>query len=485
MGKVFPIVNVLGMVIMLFSTAMLLPLGISMWYGDAAEKAFLVGIGVTFVSGLFLWLATERFKRDLKARDGFLLVVMIWAGLTAFAAIPLLLSVENLSFTDAYFESMSGFTTTGATVLSGLDALPPSVNVWRTELHWIGGMGIIVLAVAILPLLGVGGMQMYKAETPGPMKDNKLTPRITETAKGLWLVYVGLTAACLLALRVAGMSWLDALIHSFSTLGTGGFSSHDASIGYYHSPLIEGVLMVFMLLAGLNFSTHFLVLRRKSFAPFRSDPEVKVYLAVVLLSSVALAFYLRLQGVYPDFWVALRYAAFNTVSIATTTGFATTNYGVWPVFAPLWMLFLGMFCTSSGSTGGGIKMVRAQLLFKQGFREMNKLIHPRGQLPVKLASQIVPNQIVFAVLAFMFLYLACLVALTFVLLLSGMDFISALTAVLACMNTIGPGLNQIGPASTYAGLSDFQTWVCTFSMLLGRLEVFTLLVVLTPSFWRK
>lgn len=485
MGKIFPIANVLGLVIALFSVTMLLPLGISLSLGDGAQHAFITGIGATFASGLLLWLATYRYRRELKVRDGFLLVVMIWAGITAFATIPLLLDIKGLSFAHAYFESMSGVTTTGATVLVGLDYLPPSINVWRAELHWIGGMGIIVLAVAILPLLGVGGMQMYKAETPGPMKDTKLTPRITETAKGLWLAYFGLTLACFLALWAAGMTWLDALIHAFSTLGTGGFSSHDASIAYFHSPLIEGILMVFMMLAGVNFTTHFLVLRQRSLGAYRNDTEVKTYVAVVLFSSVALALFLWERGVYGDFWTALRYASFNTISIATTTGFATTDYSTWPLFAPLWMLFLGMFTTCSGSTGGGIKMIRAQLLFKQGLREMSRLLHPQALMPVKLREQIVPNQIVFAVLAFFFLYAICLVVLTFLLVASGMDLDTALSAIIACMNTIGPGLNKVGPAGNYGGLNDFQIWVCTFAMLLGRLEVFTLLVVFTPAFWRK
>ncbi|MBZ0091004.1 MAG: TrkH family potassium uptake protein [Sulfuricellaceae bacterium] len=473
------------MVSMAFAMAMLLPFGVSLWLQDGAQSAYDEGIFITLLCGFVLWMATRRQRRELKIRDGFLLVVVIWASLPAFATLPLMFYLPHLSFTDAYFEAMSGLTTTGSTTLSGLDLLPPSINLWRSELVWLGGMGIIVLVVAILPLLGVGGRQMYKAETPGPMKDTKLTPRITETAKGLWLVYSGITLACILAYYGAGMTWLDAAVHAFSTMGLGGFSSHDASFGYFNSPTIEAVSMLFMLIAGMNFATHFLVLRQRSFLPYVHDPEVRMFVAVVLLSCVGIALYLWRMGVYPDFLVALRYAAFNTVSIATTTGFANTDYNSWPIFAPLWMLFLSSFATSSGSTGGGIKMVRAELLYKQVYRELIRLMHPNASVPMKLGGQIVPNAIVYAVLAFMFIYIASLVGLTLILTASGLDAITAFSAVVASLNNTGPGLNQVGPATTYAVLTDFQTWVCSFAMLLGRLELFTLLVVFTPAFWRK
>ena len=421
----------------------------------------------------------------MQPRDGFLLVALVWTAMPGFATLPLLLYLPELSFTDAYFETVSGLTTTGATVLSELDKLPVSINIWRTFLVWLGGMGVIVLAVAILPLLGVGGSQIYKAETPGPMKDTKLTPRIAETAKGLWLVYLMITGACVLGLRIAGMSWLDALMHSFSTMGLGGFSSHDASFGHWNSPAIEFVAILFMLAAGINFGTHFLAWRRWSFAPYARDPEAWLYLLVVIGSVFGIAWFLLANQTYDNFWTALRFSAFNVVSIATTTGFANTDYSLWPAFAPAWMLLLCCFASCSGSTGGGIKMIRAELMARQAVREMTRIIHPRAIVPVKLGGQPVENNIIFAVLAFMLVYGGSVILMTMLLAASGLDIITAFSAVIACINNTGPGLGQVGPATTYAVLNDFQTWICTFAMLLGRLELFTLLIVFTPGFWRK
>ena len=372
-----------------------------------------------------------------------------------------------------------------ALVLSGLDLLPPSINFWRTEMVWMGGMGLIVLAVAILPLLGVGGRQMFKAETPGPMKDTKLTPRIAETAKGLWLVYAGITVACAIAYKLAGMTWLDAVMHSFTTIGLGGFSSHDASFSHWDSPQIEGVAILFMLIAGINFASHFLVWREKSLLPYRYDPEAGLFITTILISCFMLTIYLWDMGVYPDLLTSLRYASFNTVSVATTTGYSNTDYNLWPIFAPLWMLALCCFCSSSGSTGGGIKMIRAKLLFKQVFREMIVIMHPQAVTPVKLGNSVVSNQIVYAILAFLSIYLASIISLTLILASSGLDFVTSFSTVVACINNLGPGLNQVGPAATFEGLTDFQTWVCSFTMLLGRLELFTLLIVFIPAFWRK
>jgi trk system potassium uptake protein TrkH len=339
--------------------------------------------------------------------------------------------------------------------------------------------------VAILPLLGVGGRQIFKAETPGPMKDTKLTPRITETAKGLWLVYALITAACVLSYWAAGMSPLDALMHSFSTMSLGGFSTHDASYGFFDSPLIEAVTTLFMLVAGMNFATHFLALRRRSLRPYRFDTEAHWFLIIVLGCCAGLALFLWVKGVYPDFLTALRHATFNTVSIATTTGYASADYNQWPVFAPMVMLMLCCIASCAGSTGGGIKMVRFQLLFLQGLREMVKLLHPQAQVPVKLGGQVVANQIVFAVLAFMTLWGASVTVMTLLLLASGLEFVSAFSAVVACITNTGPGLDQVGPATTFAVLTDFQTWVCAMAMLVGRLELFTVFVIFTPAFWRK
>ncbi len=470
---------------MLFALAFLLPLGVSLGLGDGAHQAYGEAIVAAFLCGLVLWLVSRGGKRELQTRDGFLLVVLIWTILPVFSTIPLLVHMPTLSFTDAYFEAVSGLTATGATVLSGLDDLPPSINIWRTEMHWIGGMGVIVLVVAVLPMLGVGGRQLFKAETPTPMKDSKLTPRMAETAKGLWLVYVLITLVCMLSLWAGGMNWIDAVVHGFSVMALGGMSSHDASMAYFDSVTLEAIVMLFALIAGISFSTHFMAFRTRSLLSYRLDAEIPWYAVVLGASILGLTFYLLYKGFYLDFPEALRYAAFHTISIATTLGFSTTDYNVWPYFAPLWMLFLSSFVGSSGSTAGGIKMLRAVLLYKQVHRELIKLVHPRAEIHSKLGRQVVPNKIIYAVLAFLFIYVASVVALSFVLSASGLDVFTSFTAVVAMVNNTGPGLGQVGPASTYAVLNDFQTWVCSFAMLLGRLEFFTLLVVLTPVFWRK
>jgi trk system potassium uptake protein len=479
------VLHLLSKVLVLFSSCMLVPLAFSLALGDGAHWAYVESLGATAAAGTALWLATFRVGRELQVRDGFLLVALVWTVLPAFATLPLLLQLENLSFTDAYFEAVSGLTASGATVLSGLDRLPPSLNIWRGFMIWLGGMGVIVLAVAILPLLGVGGSQLFKAETPTPMKDTKLTPRIAETAKGLWLVYFGLTVACAIAYYWAGMSWLDALMHAFTTLGLGGFSTHDQSYAYWNSPRIEAVAIVFMLIAAINFATHFLAWHRRSLRVYQVDPEAKVFLGVVAVSVLGIAAYLVWVGVYPDYATALRYAAFNVVSIATTTGYANADFNLWPIFAPLLMLFLCSFASCSGSTGSGMKMIRALILFKQIFRELLRIIHPRVTNPVKLGGQLVENNVVFAVLAYVFVYVSCIIVFTLLLALSGADVVTAFSAAVVSLNNTGPGLAQVGPASNYAVLNDFQTWVCSFGMLLGRLELFTLLVVLTPAFWRK
>ena len=484
MRSLYPVLHVLSLVILIFGLTMLVPLAVSWGLRDGAERAFDEAILLTLAVGALLGYVTRKSKRDLRIRDGFLMVALVWTVLPAFAAVPLIAQLD-LSFTDAYFETVSGLTTTGATILTGLDALPVSINFWRTQLVWLGGMGLIVLAVAVLPLLGIGGRQMFKAETPGPMKDSKMTPRIAETAKGLWGVYAGFSLCCLLAYHWAGMPWLDAIMHTFSTMGLGGFSSHDASFGYFNSVAIESVAIVFMLIAGMNFATHFIALSGRSLRAYRVDPEAGWYLAVTLGSVVGIAIFLMAHQVYPDAGEAFRRAAFNVISIATTTGFATVDYALWPMFAPLWMLFLCSFATSAGSTGGGIKMIRAILLYKQVNREMVRAIHPNAVYQVRIGSESVPVNILFAVLAFGFVYVACIVSMTLLLSLTGLDIITAFSAVVASINNTGPGLGQVGPSTTFTTLNDFQTWVCTFAMLLGRLEIFTLLVVLTPAFWRK
>jgi trk system potassium uptake protein len=485
MQRAISVCNQLSIVILLFGGTMLVPMLVGSAIQDLAMHAYDRAVSVTILSGGVLWWLTRGQRSDLQIRDGFLLVVLVWLALPSFATLPLLFYLPELTFTDAFFETMSGLTTTGSTVLSGLDRLPPSLNLWRHQLHWLGGLGIIVLAVAIFPMLGIGGRQIYMAETPGPMKDSKLTPRITQTAKGLWLVYTLITLAGVLALRLAGMSWLDAVCHAFSVMGLGGFSTHDASVGYFDSPLIEAILIIFMLVAGVNFSTHFLAWRGKSLRPYAGDIEFKPFVGLVLLSCVGMAVYVWQMGTYSSYWTALRHVSFNLVSVATDCGFVSVDFGVWPSFATLWMLFLSSISACSGSTGGGIKMVRTLILYKQARREMQRLLHPAMMNPMKIGTQLIPNNVAFSVLGFIFVYFMSVVSLTFVLVASGLDFLSALSAVIACINNMGPGLGVVGPAGNFSVLTDMQTWVCSLAMLLGRLEVFILLIVLTPGFWRK
>ncbi len=485
MTRLLTLIRVFGAMLMVYSLADLLPILCSVVFGDETILLFVHDMAMTASSGLVLYLIGKPFERELKAKDGFLIVVMAWTGMAAFSTYPLMAAVPGLSFTDAYFETMSGLSTTGATVLSGLDQLPPAVNLWRHELNWLGGMGIIVLAVAILPVLGVGGRQMFMAETPGPMKDSKLTPRITETAKNLWLVYGGITLVCMVALKLAGMNWFDAICHAFSAMGLGGFSTHDASIGYFNSPAVEFVLIVFMLIAAVNFSTHFVALRARSFAPYLSDIEALPLLILILGSCVGLAIYLVFQETYDSFATALRHASFNLVSIATDCGFASVDFNQWPIFAPLWMLFLSCICVSTGSTGGGIKMMRTLILMKQSLLQMFLLTHPVAVNPLKLGRMVISEQIILSVLGFIFVYFMSIVVFTLLLVISGLDFVSAFSAIIACINNAGPGLERVGPATNYASLSDFQTWVCTLTMFLGRIEVFTALIIFTPAFWRK
>ena len=468
-----------------FSVTYLLPIVTSLIYEDGTVILFLEDMGLTLGAGLILWGLTHRFQRELKARDGFILVVLAWLGMAAFATFPLMSHLVNLSFTDAYFETISGLTTTGSTVLSNLDYLPPAINLWRHELNWLGGMGIIVLAVAILPILGVGGRQLYVAETPGPMKDSKLTPRITETAKNLWLTYTLITLACILSLKWAGMDWLDAICHAFATMGLGGFSTHDASVGYFDSPEIEFVLIVFMLMAGMNFATHFLALKQKSMSAYWQDIEALPYLVLMLGSCVGIGLYLWQQDVYEDFFTALRHASFNLVSIGTDCGFASTDFGQWPIFAPLWMLFVSTVAACTGSTGGGIKMMRTMILVKQSLMQMFLLSHPAAINPLKLGDTVISSRILLSVLGFIFAYFMTVVILTLLLVVSGLDFISSFTAIIASVNNAGPGLGEVGPATNYASLTDFQTWICTVAMFLGRIEIFTALILFTPTFWRR
>jgi trk system potassium uptake protein len=481
------VLAVLARVLVGFAFAFLVPLA---WAVGSDDDPYLVqvwggGFTLTVLVGWWLGWWLRGWRRELQPRDGFLLVSLVWVVLPACAAVPLLLTVPGITGAAAYFEAMSALTATGSTALSGLDQLPVSVNVWRCFLQFVGGLGIILLVVAVLPLLGLGGVQLFRAETPGPMKDDKLTPRIAETARGLWTVYFFLSALCFLAYRWAGMSWADAFMHMCSTMGLGGFSSHDASFGYWNSPAIEGVAILFMALSGIAFARYFIAWRQRSPRILVRDPEVRAYAGVLLASIAALTVLLLVRGVHSDPLLAIREAAFQVVSLATTTGYASTDYAQWPVFAPVLLIFLGCFASCAGSTGGGIKMVRMLLLVKQARRELVRIIHPRVVNPVTLGHSSVSAKVLAAVLGFMLIYGACTVGLTMLLLLSGLDLITAFSAVIVCFNNIGPGLGLVGPSENFGILNGFQLSVLSFAMLLGRLEMMSVLVLFTAPFWRK
>ena len=477
---------VLSWVILGFSFTFLVPM-LWDWLGEGGQNARVWAWCFLFTlsTGTWLWWRTRHASRELSVRDGFLLVTLVWVVLPLYAALPLLHVVHGISFTDAYFEAMSGLTATGATTLAGLDLLAPSVNIWRCFLQLIGGLGIMLLAVAVLPLLGLGGTQLYKAEMPGPMKEQRLTPRVAETARGLWGVYFVLSLACMLAYRWGGMSWPDAFMHMCTTVGLGGLSSHDQSFGYWNSPALEWTAVLFMALAGISFARYFLLWRQRSLHAVTRDAEVRAYAGVLLASTILVTLMLLIEEVYPDFGTALRQAAFQVVSVATTTGYATTDYVQWPTFVPVLLLFLGCFVSCAGSTGGGIKMVRMLVLIKLAQRELVRILHPRIVRPITLGQVNVPSDVIWAVMAFMLIYGGVMVGLTMLMLASGLDVVTAFTAVISSLNNIGPGMGKVGPAGNFGVLNEFQIWVCTVAMLLGRLELLSVLVLFTPQFWRR
>ena len=441
---------------------------------------------ITAVSGLALWIPFSRSPRELRGGDGFLVTALFYLGLGLFGAIPLYLNTEaGLTFSDAAFESMSGLTTTGATVMVGLDSLPKSILFYRQQLQWLGGIGIIVLAVAIFPLIGIGGMQLYQTESPGPNKENKLTPRITETARALWLIYVSLTALCAFAYWLAGMDAFDAICHSFSTIAIGGFSTHDLSLGYFDNALIETVAVFFMIIAGINFGLHFFVWQRKNPFYYLRDSETKAYIFYIFIGSILVCGLLwNDKGIVAGVEPVLREGIFQTVSMATTTGFSTSNFSEWPGGLPFILLLSAFAGGCAGSTAGGVKVIRVLLLFLQGLREVKRLVHPSGMFPLKLGGSPVTRRISESVWSFLSAYLIIfLLMVVLLLVISDLDFVTAFSAIGACLNNLGPGLGEV--ASNYSGLEDEVKWVLMFAMMLGRLEIFTLLVLLTPSYWRR
>ncbi|MEC7997821.1 MAG: TrkH family potassium uptake protein [Pseudomonadota bacterium] len=479
------IVKILGILLMIFSLlGNIPPLLVSMLYDDGASSAFLNATLVLFVTGLILWLASSGRQKELSNRDGLLVVTLFWVVLGTAGCLPFIFSPSvELSVTDAVFESISGLTTTGATVISGLDELPQSILFYRQLLQWLGGMGIIVLAVALLPMLGIGGMQLYRAESPGPVKDNKLVPRLAETAKSLWLLYLSLTVVCMLAYWAAGMSIFDAISHSFSTVAIGGFSTHDASIAYFDNPLIEFIAVFFMVVAGINFALHFLALQKRQLKHYLKDPEFQFYVFILGSVSLITVVVLAADGTYGSLFEALRRGLFQVVSFATTTGYATADFNSWPLFLPYVLLYAAIIGACAGSTGGGMKVIRILLIFKQGFREVQRLIHPRAIIPIKLGKKVMSDRIVESVWGFFAVYVMAFMVMLLALLTTGLDIITAFSAVGACINNLGPGLSDV--AQTYGALPGAAKWILCLAMLLGRLEVFTLLVLFTPMFWKR
>ena len=541
-----PVQRILGSLLMAFSFFMLPPLAVSYYFGlkvtadplsfafimngDGAARAFILGFAIIFLAGVTLWYPARRRpgrqERELKIRDGFLVVSAFWLGLGTAGAVPLMVADSpHMALTDAVFESVSGLTTTGATVLTGLEGLPRSVLFYRQQLQWLGGMGIIVLAVAILPMLGIGGMQLYRAETPGPVKDSKLTPRIAKTAKSLWIIYVIITFACALAYWYAGMGAFDAVAHSFSTVAIGGFSTYDASIGHFDLPAVEYVAVVFMLIAGINFSLHFLAwerirlnvpfmirgwrLRRRREARtdlsmakrfkrgikrirkvflqilgiYRRDAEFHAYIRILLVLSIVTIVYLHFDGTYPEWHDSFRKGLFQVISVGTTTGYTTADFAIWHGALPVMLIFVSFIGGCAGSTAGGMKVIRWVLIFRQGHRELVRLLHPSAEIPVKLSGRAVPPRVVEAVWGFFSTYVVVFAIMLVGLMFTGLDQVTAFSAVAASLNNLGPGLGEV--ASNYAGIHPAAKWICVLAMVLGRLEIFTLLVLVTGEFWKR
>ena len=482
--RLLTVQKVLGLLLMLFSVSMLPPAAVSLIYRDGAGMPFVYAFALILCLGALIWLPAIRASHELRIRDGFLVVVLFWVVLGVSGAAPFLFSAEpQLTLSQAVFESISGLTTTGATVVLGIDDLPHAMLWYRQQLQWLGGMGIIVLAVAVLPMLGIGGLQLYRAEMPGPMKDNKLTPRITETAKALWYIYLSLTVACALAYWAAGMTPFDAIGHAFSTVAIGGFSTHDDSIGFFDSTLIEMIAVGFMVLAGMNFALHFIAVRRRSPLSYFFDSELRFYLLLLGAVSTIVTLALYYNDTYITWGGAVTNALFQTVSIGTTTGFTTATFYYWPPFTQILLIFLAFIGGCAGSTAGGIKVIRFLLLIKQGLREIGRLIHPNAQLPVTLGGKVVNHRVVDAVWGFFSLYVAAFTLMYLTLAATGLDLLTSFSAVAACINNLGPGLATVG--AHYADMHALGLWILCAAMLLGRLEIFTLLVLLSPAFWRR
>lgn len=476
------LLRLIGVFLVFHSLGLLPPILVSNYYADGQVLDFFYPFLFSLISGLLLWFPNRKIKSELLRHEGFIVVSVFWFLLTAVSAIPFIIG-PHLNFADSFFESASAFTTTGATVISRLDSLPRSILFYRQELQWLGGMGIIVLAVAVLPLLRMGGMQLYRAEIPGPMKDEKLTPRIAHTTQIFWLIYLAMTALCASAYWIAGMSLFDAISHSMSTVSTGGFSTHDASIAYFKSVPIELITIFFMYMSAINFSMHYFVLHKKGLRFYFSNPEIRVFTFLCLGAIIIVTLKLYFDNKYPDFFNTLRHAAFITISIITSTGYTTETFSAWTPFITTLLFFLSFIGGCSGSTAGGMKVIRLMLLVKQGYHEMLKLIHPNIVLPLKIKNRSYSDAVANGVWGFFALYVAVFSIAMLVMMASGVTQVTAFSAVASAMNNLGPGLGNI--SASFQPLSDLNKYVLAFCMLLGRLELFTILILLSPAFWRR
>ena len=478
------VAKTIGLLLMVFSFAQVPPLIIDLIYAEGEYLSFVYSFALTVLGGLVLWWPFKEVKKDFRLREGVLIVVCFWIVLSLFGTLPFLItdSISDLSFSEAFFESMSGLTTTGATVLNQLDELPKSILFYRQQLQWLGGMGIIVLAVAVLPLLGVGGMELYHAESSGIAKD-RLTPKLRNTAIALWKIYLSLTVLCALGYFLSGMSIFDAISHSFSTVAIGGFSTHDGSIGYFNSAAIETIAMFFMFLAGINFSLHFVAWNNRSLVDYIKDSEFKTYSMVLICSSIIVIIALSLNGQYESANETLRHSLFQTISIATTTGFTSQNYSSWPAAIPVFLIMMSFIGACVGSTGGGIKVVRILVMFRLGMKEIHKFIRPNAQVSVKLNKSSINEKALVSVLGFFSLYAISFFLILMLLMFAGLDQVTAYSATAATMNNLGPGLGDV--AQNYGSVGEAAKWILSFSMLIGRLEVLTIIAIFHRAFWRQ
>ena len=475
--------RILGAIIAASSLISLPPLLIAVALNENTSAAFLESMATPGIIGFLLWFPVRHVQYELRLRDGFLITTAIWIIASLITALPFTLAAPHLSYTDAVFEAASGLTTTGATTISGLDALPRSMLFFRQSLNFYGGMGIVILAIAILPMLKIGGMQLFRAETNGLQKDNKLTPRIAETARALWMVYLGLNILCATSYWLGGMSFFDAVCHGMATVATGGFSTHDASFGFWNAPLIDSIAIIFMLLGGINFGMHWYAWRRATIGHYQSDSELRSFIIIALIVSVIVSASLYFGGRFENVFDAIHHGIFQVVSNITTSGFTSGGFHDWPGLAPLLLIMVGFVGGCAGSTAGGIKVARVQMVVRQGLREIKQLVHPKGQFLVTLGGKRVSESVVISVAGFCTLYICSYLVMTLILAANGVDIVTAFSAVAACINNVGPGLGMV--ASNFQALDDLSIWVCSFAMILGRLEIFTVLVLLTPQFWRE